>query len=124
MSCEGREEEIKTIRAFLTAFGTDTDHDEPKPILYISGSPGTGKTALVNSVLSSLKHSPDFTMQTIFLNCMAFQSVDALWSKLEEELLKTGKRGKRTTSKRMDARDVIADFLERNEESKWYSISV
>jgi cell division control protein 6 len=55
--------------------------------LYISGTPGTGKTALVNSVLRSLEQSEGTSdLRVISINCMALRSVDALWDRLYEEL--------------------------------------
>lgn len=57
--------------------------------LYISGSPGTGKTALVNSVLSTL--SPD---ELISINCMALTTLDELWVRLLEELGGGAKKGR------------------------------
>jgi cell division control protein 6 len=51
--------------------------------LYISGLPGSGKTALVNSVLDKLDSSD---LKVISINCMALNGIDALWERLLEEL--------------------------------------
>jgi cell division control protein 6 len=42
-------------------------------VLYISGSPGIGKTALVYSILRTL----DVTVRVVSINCMALDSVNA-----------------------------------------------
>ena len=52
--------------------------------MYISGSPGTGKTALVNSVISESVIPPTF--RAITINCMALNDVEFLWSGLIDEL--------------------------------------
>ena len=119
MSYEGREKEVNVIREFLDSFGTDTDDDaKSKSILYISGSPGTGKSALVNSILTSSQCASELEIRTIFLNCMAFRNVDVLWDRLAEEFItSTAKRTKKT--KKLSSRDLVIDFLEQNQNRKW-----
>jgi len=119
MSYEGREKEVNVIREFLDSFGTDTDDDaKSKSILYISGSPGTGKSALVNSILTSSQCASELEIRTIFLNCMAFRNVDVLWDRLAEEFItSTAKRTKKT--KKLSSRDLVIDFLEQNQDRKW-----
>lgn len=58
--------------------------------MYISGTPGTGKTALVNSVLRSFEE-PEGTsdLRVASINCMALNGLDALWDRLYEELCRT-----------------------------------
>lgn len=120
MSSEGREKETALIRGFLIR-EVDEEDEDFKPILYISGSPGTGKTALVNTVLSSLETAPGHNLKTIFLNCMAFQNVDAVWDKLNEELLGSTQRVKRaSSSKQKSSRDSVVEFFEKNRAYKWY----
>jgi cell division control protein 6 len=50
--------------------------------LFISGTPGSGKTALVNFVLASLEHCDDLEVLTV--NCMAFHNVDAVGTSLRK----------------------------------------
>ncbi|KAG6372396.1 hypothetical protein JVT61DRAFT_7867 [Boletus reticuloceps] len=56
----------------------------PKASLFISGSPGTGKTVLINSVLAGFECSHDFKVITV--NCMAQDNVDNLWDCLCENI--------------------------------------
>lgn len=71
---------------FLEAFvSTDAMDSEGPSTLFISGSPGTGKTALVNSVNESLtKENSDVAI--VFVNCMTVKTIDALWDRIIEEL--------------------------------------
>ncbi|KLO11018.1 P-loop containing nucleoside triphosphate hydrolase protein [Schizopora paradoxa] len=119
MSSEGREKETELIRGFLVQDVDEEEDGDVKPILYISGSPGTGKTALVNTILSSLETSPGHNLKTIFLNCMTFQNVDAVWNRLQEELLGSTQRGKRaSSSKQKSSRESVVDFFEKNRSFK------
>ncbi|KAF8232203.1 P-loop containing nucleoside triphosphate hydrolase protein [Tricholoma matsutake] len=85
----GRDAECAVIQQFLTSFldCLSTD-DEQSTSLYISGSPGSGKTALVNSILRSLNTD----VKVICINCMALNSLDALWERLLEDLHDGSKR--------------------------------
>jgi cell division control protein 6 len=88
----GRDKERDVINAFISSF----DGDDVPTTLYVSGSPGTGKTALVNSCLGALESSG---VKIISINCMALKCVDALWERVLEELggskvAKTRGRGK------------------------------
>ncbi len=67
MSSEGRTKEMELIRAFLVRdLAEDDEEENSKSILYISGSPGTGKTALVNTILSSLETSSGQDVKKVF----------------------------------------------------------
>ncbi|KAG2150816.1 P-loop containing nucleoside triphosphate hydrolase protein [Suillus clintonianus] len=82
----GREDERQRILDFITSSWCNNAHTS----LYISGTPGTGKTALVNSVLRSLEQSEgSYDLRVISINCMAFNGLDALWDRLYEELCRT-----------------------------------
>lgn len=52
--------------------------------LYVSGPPGTGKSALVTEVCRDLRGTPD--VRTAFINCMIIKSPGDIYSKLIEEL--------------------------------------
>lgn len=80
----GREDERATIRAFL-----DCDN---AGVLYISGAPGSGKTALVTSVLAAMPG--EARHEALFVNCMALDGPDALWARLLEELGPSAPAGK------------------------------
>ncbi|KAG1807640.1 P-loop containing nucleoside triphosphate hydrolase protein [Suillus subaureus] len=82
----GREDERQRILEFITSSWCDSAHTS----LYISGTPGTGKTALVNSVLRSFEGSEGTSdLRVVSINCMALNGLDALWDRLYEELCRT-----------------------------------
>ncbi|KAG2032452.1 P-loop containing nucleoside triphosphate hydrolase protein [Suillus americanus] len=82
----GREDERQRILEFITSSWCDSAHTS----LYISGTPGTGKTALVNSVLRSFEESEGTSdLRVVSINCMALNGLDALWDRLYEELSRT-----------------------------------
>ncbi|THG96270.1 hypothetical protein EW145_g7808 [Phellinidium pouzarii] len=111
MSLEGRETERSIIESFLHSF--DGDMDISESVLYVSGSPGTGKTALVNSIIASAKISDN--VRVIFLNCMAISGLDALWPRLADELLNVSapKAGKRGVGKKLHGKDEVCAILEK-----------
>ncbi|OAX44149.1 P-loop containing nucleoside triphosphate hydrolase protein [Rhizopogon vinicolor AM-OR11-026] len=81
-----REDERQLILEFITSSWSNNEYTS----LYISGTPGTGKTALVNSVLRSLEQSEGTSdLRVISINCMALGGIDALWDRLYEELCRT-----------------------------------
>ncbi|KAJ2922488.1 hypothetical protein H1R20_g14606, partial [Candolleomyces eurysporus] len=82
----GREAEREIISKFLQSFVCDEAMQEDGPAaLFISGSPGTGKTALVNAINRELtKENASITV--VFVNCMTVKTLDALWDRLIEAL--------------------------------------
>ena len=76
----GREEERATLNSFLeSAIATKSGR-----CMYISGPPGTGKSALVSEVCKELEGRDD--VRTAYINCMSFKSSKDLYSKLIEDL--------------------------------------
>ncbi|MPC46881.1 Cell division control protein 6 [Portunus trituberculatus] len=74
-----REKQADEIREFLTHHLT-----QGKPgSLYISGAPGTGKTASLNSNLESLQVK---RIKTVFLNCMTLKTTAAIYKTIASEL--------------------------------------
>ena len=110
-SIAGRDAERTSLLEFLTSFidGTFMDHDSHTTSMFISGAPGTGKTALVNAVMHdlSVKYSH---VKVVSINCMALSSVDALWERIIEELATTPKR-KSTANKKVNAHDRLKTLL-------------
>ncbi|GBE81234.1 P-loop containing nucleoside triphosphate hydrolase protein [Sparassis crispa] len=94
----GRHTERAEIRNFIASFFTQNESSsEPQSTLYISGSPGTGKTALVNVVLQAIQPElADHDIRVISVNCMALSGVDALWERIAEELSADAHTSKRT----------------------------
>lgn len=75
------------MQCFVRSLTSADDVDAQQTVLFISGSPGTGKTALVNSVLGDMQSElADAVVNIISVNCMALNNVDALWDRLLEAL--------------------------------------
>uniref|UniRef100_A0A1A9X367 Cell division control protein n=1 Tax=Glossina brevipalpis TaxID=37001 RepID=A0A1A9X367_9MUSC len=76
----GREEQLEELKQFFR------EHLENKRSgsLYVSGQPGTGKTAC----LSLLLHSSEFSLslQRIYINCTSIASIGGVYKKLSSEL--------------------------------------
>ncbi|KAK3731827.1 hypothetical protein QZH41_020185, partial [Actinostola sp. cb2023] len=76
-----REKEQETIKSFLHNHLTNK-----KPgSLYISGAPGTGKTACLTKVMQELEDEMEDCPMT-FVNCMTLQHSHAIFSKIIENL--------------------------------------
>jgi cell division control protein 6 len=85
--------------------------DDDITSLYISGSPGTGKTALVNSIIRTFGATRS-DVKFISVNCMALKSTDALWERLVEELgMPTQKLSTRT--KKVKGREAVEAALHK-----------
>lgn len=93
----GREKEIEEIKAFIT----NHVNNETSGSIYISGPPGTGKTASLNLIVDQHEVSADFgyvimlilihfqiasQVQKIYINCTAIKSATAVYSRLNKEL--------------------------------------
>ncbi|KAI9442429.1 P-loop containing nucleoside triphosphate hydrolase protein [Lactarius indigo] len=94
----GRLSEQELITNFITAF-ISSRHDSKvtEPVLYISGSPGCGKTALVNSILATVGiELLENNINVVLVNCMALNGLEAVWERLIEELGSPRKRSGKT----------------------------
>ncbi|KAH8360423.1 hypothetical protein KR200_004241 [Drosophila serrata] len=76
----GREEQLLELREFFTSHL----ESQTSGSLYVSGQPGTGKTAC----LSLLLRDPAFSkrLQRVYINCTSIASVGAVYKKLCAEL--------------------------------------
>lgn len=93
----GRGNERTTITEFITSFLEEAPSVIDHSILYISGAPGTGKTALVNTILGDLKEQLDTASVTVMtINCMALNAMDALLDRLVEEFKTEAKAPKKS----------------------------
>ncbi|KAK0464184.1 P-loop containing nucleoside triphosphate hydrolase protein [Armillaria novae-zelandiae] len=105
-----RDDERAIICDFITGFGVasprDSDDADRASCLYISGAPGTGKTALVNSIIRSL----DNDIEVITINCMALSSIEALWEQLHEKFKGT-KKTSNQTKKAKRGKDAVEALL-------------
>nr|KAF6415280.1 cell division cycle 6 [Molossus molossus] len=79
-----REKEMDVIRNFLR------EHICGKKAgsLYLSGAPGTGKTACLSRILQDLKELKSF--KTIMLNCMSLRSAQAVFPVIAQEICQEG----------------------------------
>jgi len=119
----GRDTERAIIRNFIDSFVDDSamDADDATTNLYISGSPGCGKTALVNSVLSKL--SPEATdIKIIFINCMALNDLDGLWGRMSEELDAVHKQSFSPPKPRKGKGRAAVEALLSSLQAKWYAV--
>jgi len=111
----GRIPERQFIRNFITEFISSSAVSEAtQPVLYISGSPGCGKTALVNSILAASEvELLENNINLLSVNCMALNGLEAVWERLIEEL---GSQDKRRGKAR---NHEIAEKLLSGGISKW-----
>ncbi|XP_004684280.1 PREDICTED: cell division control protein 6 homolog [Condylura cristata] len=80
-----REKEMDVIRNFLRDHICGTKAGS----LYLSGAPGTGKTACLSRILQDLKKElQDF--KTIMLNCMSLRSAQAVFPAIAQEICQEG----------------------------------
>ena len=95
----GREQERTYILDFLAPFLGGKSRANHPTSLYLSGAPGTGKTALVNEVLKSVSafssrdlpdmQAADAAVCVVYVNCMALVVKDVMttvWERCAEEL--------------------------------------
>ncbi|KAF9586101.1 AAA ATPase [Lunasporangiospora selenospora] len=81
----GRAAERETIRKFCEEHVLTTKSGS----LYISGQPGTGKTALLKEVMRDMEpemETLDHEVKTVTINCMAIQDPKLVYVKLLEEM--------------------------------------
>ncbi|XP_075033222.1 cell division control protein 6 homolog [Mixophyes fleayi] len=81
-----REKETTAILSFLK---THVSCKKPGS-LYISGAPGTGKTACLNKLLQENKEILK-GCKTVYINCMSLRSSQAVFPAIAEEISGTGK---------------------------------
>ncbi|XP_033913111.2 cell division control protein 6 homolog [Acipenser ruthenus] len=81
-----REEETAAIRAFLS----ERVGGQRAGSLYISGAPGTGKTACLRRILQDCKEELRGSQQ-IFVNCMSLRSSHCIFPVLAERLQGAGR---------------------------------
>ena len=77
----GRSKELEAMRAFLKGAWQDKKK-KPKRSLYVSGAPGTGKTACLKYLLD-VKGVEEMTkVKVIFINCMSLSSAKEVYNKV------------------------------------------
>jgi hypothetical protein len=109
-----REQERQVITQFLQRYCSPSDASSPVSrkggSLYISGCPGTGKTALVTEILSTWRK--DCTQ--VLVNCMTLSSPSAIFARLIAELQETP--GGRSHRYALDTLKEVLGQLEK----PWY----
>ncbi|KAM7209088.1 cell division control protein 18 [Naviculisporaceae sp. PSN 640] len=78
----GRDEERAQLKGFLDRCATT----KPSGCLYVSGPPGTGKSALVNEVTQEVVTESSGTIKKAYINCMSIKSSKDLYITLLEQL--------------------------------------
>ena len=111
----GRLLERQLITKFIATFiSSSPDSNATNPVLYISGSPGCGKTALVNSILATFRvELLQGNTKVVFVNCIALNGLEAVWERLIEELGSPRKRSAKTRN------SDIVEKLFAGQTSKW-----
>lgn len=107
----GRDKEREIIETFITSFAQATDTDNAATNLYISGSPGSGKTALVHSVLHSIDLSAS-KVEVVTLNCMGLKDVSVVLDRAYEALqsLKSEKRNAKGSKGKQSIKNLLASL--------------
>ncbi len=88
----GREEELACIDEFLTTQIKNRTNKKQSVglsnVLYISGYPGTGKTALVESTCAQHSSQPSWTknVKYIKLNCMSAEDPKRIYAMILNEI--------------------------------------
>ncbi|PPQ99761.1 hypothetical protein CVT24_009664 [Panaeolus cyanescens] len=107
----GRDAERDAILDFVTRFVdcTAMDDDTGAFSLFISGTPGTGKTALVNAILRDISTQKQKDIKIVSINCMSLKGLDGLWERMLEEL-NDGTKSK-VTGKKLKGREAVKSLL-------------
>ncbi|GFR72997.1 cell division control protein 6 homolog [Elysia marginata] len=85
----GRDSEIVEVEDFIS----DRLSDLTSGSLYISGPPGTGKTAVIQHVVENLK-SKFPSLKSAFINCMTLKDSNAVFCHTHEQLKGSPLKGK------------------------------
>lgn len=99
----GRETEHQELRTFITQHLKE----QSSGTLYVSGPPGTGKTASLSKILKEPEIESQF--KEVYVNCTAIKSSGSIYSRIIKEL------GIKTSSKtEKECIGVIENYLGRN----------
>lgn len=126
-SLPGRETELKELREFLS----ESLKNECSGSLYVSGPPGTGKTASLSKIMLEREFKTKF--KVIYVNCTAMKSAGAIYAKIVQDLglnvAKTEKANMNIVEKYLDSRHKMLllvldeiDQLNSRKQSVLYTI--
>lgn len=103
----GREDERKQLESFMGRLGSSS----PSGCLYVSGPPGTGKSAMVQDTTKEL--AGESGVKYAYINCMSVKSSKDLYLTLLEELSGNG-----STSNEADAMATLQDMFIQKKKKK------
>ncbi|KIO30306.1 hypothetical protein M407DRAFT_20576, partial [Tulasnella calospora MUT 4182] len=90
--------------------------DKAISTLYISGQPGTGKTALVTDVLKKLAEQDSTSSLTpIYVNCTGLSDVKAVWDRVWEEVVQSSGGSAGSKLKPGEAKKHFESALKRDQ---------
>ncbi|KAG9109215.1 AAA ATPase [Ceratobasidium sp. 392] len=94
----GREKERAVLTDFLSSFATGVANQScdinQHSAAYISGAPGTGKTALVSEILRGVANGG---LRGIYVNCTGLKEENSVWARVLEEGGFGASKGKATS---------------------------
>lgn len=93
-----REEQLATLMGYLTSH---LSNKEPGS-LYISGAPGTGKTACISHILNNSTELLK-PVSVVVVNCMSVKQPQAIFTRIASELLGEKVKKLKTISSLQDA---------------------
>lgn len=76
----GRDSEREQLTGFLDRCSADSTASSPSGCLYVSGPPGTGKSAMITQTLQTYSALPN--VRSAYLNCMSIKSSKDLYTTL------------------------------------------
>ncbi|XP_063980158.1 cell division control protein 6 homolog [Diachasmimorpha longicaudata] len=126
-SLPGREEELAKLEEFIKEYVKGNKSG----CLYVSGPPGTGKTASLSKIM--LKPELKSAFKTVYINCTTMKSAGTIYGKIIQELgieaPKSGKNNKTAIEKYLVATHKMVllvldeiDQLESRRQAVLYSI--
>ncbi|XP_076243224.1 cell division cycle 6 [Calliopsis andreniformis] len=127
-SLPGREKELAELQEFMEQHL----NNETSGSLYVSGPPGTGKTACLSKLMLKPKFKSSF--KVVYVNCTTMKSAATIYAKIIQELglttaLKTAKHSKMIIEKYLASKHKMLmlvldeiDQLESKKQSVLYSI--
>ena len=82
----GRKEQMDVMRNFLQDALVKKTKTSAKKSLYISGAPGTGKTASLKHLLNAMSPGDKKGFREVFINCMGLKASKDVFVKIAAEI--------------------------------------
>jgi cell division control protein 6 len=106
----------ETERAELHAFVQSRIQSKKGGCIYVSGPPGTGKSAFVNDVVSEVQRETG--TEAVTINCMSMESAQDVFSRLTEELVGDAYQGE------AEVKHLEGLFLSKDHKATTYIITL